>query len=84
MMYPYMTLADETEITHSHIIMSDEMETVEVHFERPTEAGFDSARCILPGYNWKFIEGYSVDEIKEFEEFLHHDEYLLFKKVRQQ
>lgn len=81
-MYPYITLADETEITHSHIIMTNEVETVEVHFERPTEAGFDSARCILPSYTWKFAEGYSADEIKEFEELLHHNAQLLFKNAR--
>ena len=36
MMYPYMTLADETEILHSHIIDVDDILRVEVHFERPT------------------------------------------------
>ena len=55
MMYPYITLADETEITHSQIIESDGQQNVEVHFERPTETGFDSARCVLPTYQWKFI-----------------------------
>ena len=40
MMYPYMVLADGTEITHSHIIDDDGTEQVEVHFERPTEQGF--------------------------------------------
>ena len=30
MMYPYITLADETEITHSHIIKKDGVQTVEV------------------------------------------------------
>ena len=39
MMYPYITLADETEITHSHIMDSDGVQIVEVHFERPVEKG---------------------------------------------
>ena len=43
MLYPYMTLADETEIVHSHLINQDATEKVIVHFERPTENGFDSA-----------------------------------------
>ena len=55
MMYPYITLADETEITHSHIMDSDGVQIVEVHFERPVEKGFCSARCSLPSYKWKFI-----------------------------
>ena len=39
MMYPYMTLADETEIVHSQIIEKDGIKNVIVNFERPTENG---------------------------------------------
>ena len=41
MMYPYMTLSDETEIVHSQIIEKDEKRKIIVNFERPTENGFD-------------------------------------------
>ena len=34
MMYPYMTLADETEIVHSQIVEKDGMKKVIVNFER--------------------------------------------------
>ena len=37
MMYPYMMLADETEIVHSQIIEKDGMKKIIVNFERPTE-----------------------------------------------
>ncbi|WP_347490623.1 hypothetical protein ABDB91_05550 [Desulfoscipio sp. XC116] len=43
MMYPYITFADETEIVHSHISEDNGVQCVEVHFERPTEEGFDMA-----------------------------------------
>ena len=59
MMYPYMTLADETEIVHSKIVEKDGMKKVIVNFERPTEDGFDSARCELPDYKWTERQGYS-------------------------
>lgn len=39
MMYPCITLADDTEITHSQIIETDGNQTVEVRFERLTETG---------------------------------------------
>lgn len=48
MMYPYMTLADGTEIVHSQVIEENGKKKVIVNFERPTEDGFDSARCELP------------------------------------
>ena len=83
MMYPYMILADETEITHSQILDGDGTEQVEVHFEQATEQGFDSARCVLPAYQWKFKEGFSAEEIAFFEEFLQHNAHLLYRYAAQ-
>ena len=85
MMYPYIVLADGTEITHSHLIedSDDGIQKVEVHFERPTEQGFDSARCVLPSYHWKFNEGFSEGEIAFFEEFLRNNAHLLYRYAAQ-
>lgn len=79
MMYPYMTLADETEIVHSQIIDKDGMQKVIVNFERPTEDGFDSARCELPDYKWTEKTGYSDEEIATFEKLLQSNAHLLYK-----
>lgn len=79
MMYPYMSLPDETEIVHSQLIDDGTSKKVIVHFERPTEEGFDSARCELPGYHWVYNEGYSDEEIQLFEQLLHSNAHLLFK-----
>lgn len=79
MMYPYMTLADGTEIVHSQIIEKDGENTVQVHFECPIEGGFKSARCELPDYKWMFNDGYSEKEIAFFTEFLEHNAHLIYK-----
>lgn len=79
MMYPYMILSDETEIVHSQILEENGIQKVIVHFERPTENGFDSARCELPDYIWLFREGYSNEEIAFFEQLLHSNAHLLYK-----
>ncbi len=79
MMYPYMTLADETEIVHSQIIEEEGKQKVIVNFERPTEEGFDFARCELPDYKWTEREGYSDEEMVIFEELLRHNAHLLYK-----
>ena len=79
MMYPYMTLADETEIVHSQIIEIGEQKKVIVNFERPTENGFASARCELPDYKWTERTGYSDEEIAMFEQLLHCNAHLLYK-----
>ena len=83
MMYPYLTLADETEITHSQIIEKDGQQEVEVHFERPVENGFCSARCVLPSYRWKFHNGFTKEELTFFEEFLRHNAHLLYRYAAQ-
>lgn len=79
MMYPYMKLSDETEIVHSHLIEENGEKRVEVHFERPTEDGFDTARCSLPSYKWIRIDGFTEEEIANFEIFLRNNAHLLFK-----
>lgn len=79
MMYPYIKLADETEIVHSHLIDDDGVQKVVVHFERPTENGFDSARCELPTYKWLFKDGYTEEEIAVFEQLLRSNAHLIYK-----
>ena len=79
MMYPYMTLSDETEIVHSQLIEDKGIKKVIVNFERPTDNGCDSARCELPEYKWREKEGYSDEEIAFFEKLLHSNAHLLYK-----
>lgn len=79
MMYPYMTLGDGTEIVHSQLIEEDGERKVIVHFERPTEDGFDTARCVLPKYQWVLREGFSEQEIAFFEQLLHSNAHLLYR-----
>lgn len=79
MMYPYMTLADETEIVHSQLISENGIQKIVVHFERPTDQGFDSARCELPSYQWLSIEGYSSEDIALFEQLLRSNAHLLYQ-----
>ena len=50
MMYPFMTLNDETEIVHSDMQNDGR---VKVYIERPDEKyGFKHAACWLPDYTW--------------------------------
>lgn len=79
MVYEYINFPDGTEVVHTQILNEDANPTVEVHFERPTSNGFDSARCELPSYKWLFNEGYSEEELSFFNEFLHHNAHLIFR-----
>ena len=50
MMYPFCKYADETEVVFSDIKKDGDNKILYVHFERPTENGFDSVRFELPSY----------------------------------
>ena len=64
MMYPFMTLNDDTEITHSEMKADGK---VKVYIETPDEfGGFYNATCWLPDYRWEDIEGYSDTEMAYF------------------
>ena len=84
MMYPYMTLSDGTEIVHSHLIKKENgQQEVQVHFERPTEDGFDSARSCLPSYTWISRQGFSDEELAFFEQLLRSNAHLLYTYASQ-
>ena len=70
MLYPFMTLPDETEIVHSESILSDGREMVKVCIEKPIEYGFKSATCWLPDYRWENIEGFTQEEIGSLQELV--------------
>ena len=62
-MYPFCKYFDGTEVVFSGIIINDKgEETVQIHFERPTQKGFDSVRFELPSYVILSKEGYYTEE----------------------
>ena len=67
----YRVLPDETTVVYSQ---RQADKTVIVHLERPTEHGFDSARCRLAPVRWLEHSGYSRWEICAFETMLLREE----------
>ena len=77
MMYPYLTLDDETEIVHSEKLSDD---TVKVYIEKPDEKdGFHCASCFLPKYEWQDIFGFSEDEIKNYQTIIENNAHLIIE-----
>ena len=67
-MHPFCKYYDGTEVVFSDIIINEQgEETIQIHFERPTEKGFDSVRFELPSYRILYKEGeYTEEEIELF------------------
>lgn len=76
MFYSYVEFPDETRIAYSQLL-EDGM--VEIGIERPTDDGFDSARCRVPAFNWSQVEGFSSQEIDAFENYLRKNLPLIWR-----
>ena len=77
MMYPFMTLDDNTEIVHSEM---KEDGRVKVYLERPDEKDcFHHAVCWLPGYAWEDIFGFSDEDMARFQEVIQSTAHLILQ-----
>lgn len=78
----YTIFADGTEVVYSGAYTEDGMKKAIVHFERPTDEGFDSIRCELPAYRWIPWEGkFSDEELACFDRFVHEHESFFMRQV---
>ena len=77
MMYPFMTLPDDTEIVHSEM-KSDGR--VKVYIETPdAKDGFHHAVCWLPAYEWTDIDGYSEKEMEHWRDLILKNAHLIME-----
>jgi len=77
MMYPYVTLDDDTEITHSEMRPDGR---VKVFIETPDERdGFHSAVCWLPEHRWEDVRGYSPIEMDYFRQFVRNNAHCVIE-----
>lgn len=80
MMYPFMTLNDDTEIVHSE--MRDGH--VKVYIETPDEkVGFKHATCYLPEYRWEDIYEYSDEDLAYFDDIIKSTAHLILEFSQQ-
>lgn len=84
-MYPYIKYPDGTEVVFSNITTNENgEETLFVHFERPTDKGFDSVRIKLPSYEIETWEGnYTEEEIEFFKKMVENNADLFYKYAKE-
>ena len=82
MMYPFLTLDDQTEIVHSQML---EDGSVKVYMEKPDEKDcFHYATCYLPEYRWTDIFGFTDAEMARLKPFFYSDIAETFVKLHLQ
>ena len=79
-MFPYITLNDDTEITHSEVKPDGR---VKVYIETPDEEdGFHSAVCWLPDYTLENVQGYSESEMAHHHWLVRNNAHLILEYAR--
>ena len=77
MMYPFLTLKDNTEITHSEMLPD---QRVRVYIEKPDAKDcFHYATCYLPGYIWEDVRGFTKAEMERYQEILQSTAHLILQ-----
>lgn len=77
MMYPFMTLNDDTEITHSEMKPDGK---VKVYIETPDEKYcFRHATCWLPEYRWEDVFHFSEQDIQKFQDIIESTAHLIIE-----
>ena len=80
MMYPFLTLDDETEITHSDFLPT---EKVRVYVEKPDENDcFHYMSCILPDYSIEEVYGFSDAEVERYMAIIRSTAHLILEFSR--
>lgn len=82
MMYPFMTLDDNTEVVHSEMLPDHR---VKVYFEKPDAKDcFHSAVCYLPDYKWENINGFTPAEIARYQELVESTAHLILQSPKRE
>lgn len=77
MMYPFLTLDDDTEIVHSEMRPDGR---VKVYIEKPDEKDcFHHATCYLPDYQWEDVYGFAQSEIERYLEVIESTAHLILR-----
>ena len=77
MMYPFLTLDDNTEIVHSDMLTDGK---VKVYIEKPDEKDcFHHATCYLPDYEWVDISGFTSTQIERYKEIIESTAHLIME-----
>lgn len=80
MMYPFMTLEDNTEIVHSEQLENGE---VKVYVETPDAKDcFHNMTCYLPSYRLE-VNGYSDEEVNYYMDIIRSTAHLIIEFSRE-
>ena len=79
-MYPFLTLDDDTEITHSDYLPT---KRVKIYIEKPDEKKcFHHMTCYLPDYSIEEVFGFDEMEVKKYMDIIRSTAHLIMEFSR--
>ena len=79
MMYPFITLDDQTEVVHSDILPGNKLI---VYIEKPVaDECFRHGVLLIPEYRWDQIKGFTQEELNRYQEIIRKLEPKLFENA---
>ncbi len=79
----YYSTINNVTLTFSNIFTENNIEMLNVRFERPTENGFDFAEGRIPHFSFNKSCGFSEDEMLYFEKYLKNNASLIWDIARE-
>ena len=79
----YYSTINNVTLTFSNIFTENNIEMLNVRFERPTENGFDFAEGKIPHFSFHKSCGFTEDEILHFEKYLKNNASLIWDIARE-
>ena len=77
MMYPFLTLDDETEIVHSDLLENNE---VKVYVEKSDAKDcFHHMTCYIPSYRLEDVSGFNESEVSKYLEVIKSTAHLIME-----
>ena len=76
MLYPFITLDDNTQIVHSETLPDGQ---VRVCVEQPVHRGFNSATCMLPSYSWSEVNGFEKSDLDRLQAIIADSAHLIIR-----
>lgn len=79
MMYPLITLEDQTEIVYSDLLSDNQLI---IYIEKPVaDECFHHGVLRIPEYRWEHIKGFTQDELNRYREIIRKLEPKLFENA---
>lgn len=76
MLYPFMTLNDDTEIVHSETLPDG---SVKVCVETPVDGGFHHMTVYLPEYRIAEVSDYTFDDMEKYMKLIRLNSHLIIR-----